>query len=218
MLLRRLLRITKRIHKAHKNVIAIIPRAQKRTYLELPRIHFSGNFYTDVSTVNNDDEFLMKPEVGSNYAAANLPWNEFERQRKRAFQWNPYGSGVWTFEDCKINAIVNNKNELITDKSPHNLIDTFINKNTQRGRLVDLDPEAQMRSTIWGFKINITDKKPLFISHDYSLLNGDFYPECFQNIWMAQNKLDGQPGSMPYLRAVYQSVLREQMQHGATFS
>ena len=49
-----------------------------RSYLQWPRIHFSGYYRADISTVNN--EYL-------NFNTGNVP--------KLVPTWNPAGSGEW---------------------------------------------------------------------------------------------------------------------------
>ncbi len=68
------------------------------TYLSFPRLHFSGRFQADPSTVNNDPEHFDSKKFKSSYQ---LP----EKGSKANGWWNPMGSGDWRFSDCVVNKV-----------------------------------------------------------------------------------------------------------------
>ncbi|MEE8302307.1 MAG: hypothetical protein V3S24_07715 [Candidatus Tectomicrobia bacterium] len=67
------------------------------SYLQLPRLVFSGQFQADPSTVNNDPEHFNPAAFRSNYqlpgSGASNGW------------WNPRGTGAWRFFDCKVGSV-----------------------------------------------------------------------------------------------------------------
>ncbi|MGC4035751.1 MAG: hypothetical protein QM764_07300 [Chitinophagaceae bacterium] len=105
------------------------------SYLDIPRIHFAGRFFTDPSTVNNDpthyNDDVTKPS----------PWQ------------NPIGQHRFEFRDCKIMSAVG-ANGFITD-------DTIIGTNIittnqpESARIVDLDVYQQAVSTLYGMQLQL---------------------------------------------------------------
>lgn len=65
-----------------------------QSYLNFPRIHFSGIFQADTPTVNN---------VKENYDTENFSPVDAE-QGKRG-KWNPLGSGDFRFVDTYVNRV-----------------------------------------------------------------------------------------------------------------
>ena len=105
------------------------------SYLDLPRLHFFGEFIAEPSTINNDP---------GNYSGAIVEPG-----------WNPKGDHRFALANCKITAI-NSTGELVTSGDP--LLQTpVVNGGGPPARLVDLDVEVQLASQVFGFTVVIND-------------------------------------------------------------
>src|SRR3954451_11068949 len=78
------------------------------SYLDVPRLHFSGRFQADPPTVNNDPDhyddnrFLARYQLPTDPTDAN-GW------------WNPNGSGAFRLRDCTVTAAVASGGPLAQD-------------------------------------------------------------------------------------------------------
>lgn len=160
------------------------------SYLDFPRLNFSGNFMTDPSTINNDpthyNDATFSPQDQQRGQGASDGW------------WNPRGMAYWQFQNCSVKSVAYKDGSIITDASADPIVGLPINGADEKvaGKLVDLDPQQQMVSEVWGFKINIGDMvSQIFKSH--------FRESPFADIYVRYPQ--GQPDS--FFSAVYQSVL-----------
>ena len=65
------------------------------SYLAIPRMHFSGYFQADVSTVNNDVRHFDSSKFQPHYQ---LP----ETKERKNGWWNPEGTGAFRLVECKV--------------------------------------------------------------------------------------------------------------------
>lgn len=152
------------------------------SYLDSPRLHFRGWFQADVSTINNDIRFYQNTSFVPEYQGLNSNGS-----------WNPEGTGIFRILDCAVTGGYLNGQAAAVDG-------ITVQNASQRapGKLVDLDPQQQMVSEIWGMQIRLVD------AAGKALLESDFQPAAFINLWFRQQtgvRRDQQ------LAAVYQSVL-----------
>ena len=158
------------------------------SYLDSPRIHFRGWFQADVSTINNDVRFFQNDSFVPEY-----------QQLDSNGSWNPRGTAVFRILDCSVTGGFLNGRTLTTLKD-----DAVIGLTLQNavdhapGKLVDLDPQQQMVSMIFGMKVRVAGP------HAEALLAGNFYPAPFINLWKRQQT---GPKTDQQLCAYYQSVL-----------
>lgn len=160
------------------------------TYLGPLRLHFAGQFRTTPSTVNNDPVHYDVASFKSSYRerATSAAWNGW---------WNPGGGNDWRFLGCKVTAA------FLADGSPaasDDIIRTALVADSDEkvaAKLVDLDPEQQLVSEIWGLEIRVCDKNGAV------LVRGDFEPAGFMDIWDRYPKGTGDGIAGAY----YQSVL-----------
>ena len=154
------------------------------SYFDLPRAHFSGQFFCDPSTINNEQ---------ANYDSANFDVS------KLALWWNPKGTGVFKFVDCKVNSVRMPNGELVTDASADPIIGTGMSvvENPFAGKIVDLDPQQQQVSELWGLQM-------LLGSQTSEYVVGSFAPAAFTQL--APRAFGAAGGSSP-LGGVYQSTL-----------
>ena len=101
------------------------------SYLNLPRINFSGRFFTNVSTINNQ---LSNYPPGATIDPG----------------WNPDGTAMFFFDSCVVNGVQSPGDDgkllgapVTTPKHPVN------------GKLVDIDPDFQLLSQVIGVQVNV---------------------------------------------------------------
>lgn len=168
------------------------------SYLNFPRLIFSGRFQADPSTVNNDPEHFDTSRFQPNY-------DEFGKGATNGW-WNPKGTGAWKFRDCVVTQVQYLDGSICTDPTLDPVVGLPVNSVVDRveGKLVDLDPEQQMVSAIWGFQVYLGPK-----SGDIGF-GGDYEVASFGDIWVRY------PGGSPdsFFGAYYQSVI--DLQKGIT--
>lgn len=151
------------------------------SYLNSLRLVFAGDFQSDVSTVNNDvrhydnatfEKRFQKYQEGTGNNAILNGW------------WNPIGSAAFRLINCKVKSVLVN-NEEIQDSA----IGLSIGGSNNRagGKMVDLDPQFQMASGIWGLTIRLTDGEQNF-------LVGQFEPASFRDIMFGRRQGAGDLG------------------------
>ena len=160
------------------------------SYLDFPRLNFSGNFMTDPSTINNDPTHYNDSTF--------TPNDQLRGQGASDGWWNPRGAAYWQFQDCSVKSVVYLDGSVNADPSLDPVVGLDVNGAEEKvsGKLVDLDPQQQMVSQVWGFKINIGSiAQQIFKSH--------FKVVGFSDIYVRYPQ--GQPDS--FFSAVYHSVL-----------
>ena len=164
------------------------------SYLNTPRMTFSGRFQADVSTVNNDpthfDNANFKPE-----------FQQFQTADAQNGWWNPDGTGNWRLIGCTIQSVTYRDGTSTTDPSKDPIIGMSLTDTDLRtaAKLVDLDPQQQMVSQIWGLVVRIVTNEGT------NIVKGDYDVAPFMNIWFNRSvdmSADGGAG------AAYQSVLK----------
>ena len=152
------------------------------SYLQTPRINFKGRFRADISTINN---------LNPNYLLSAINQNTHIDDG-----WNPRGTGTWELIDCVVTSAVytNDEGETTEVTSPQE--DSVVglplinNPETAFAKLVDVDPDQQLSSTIYGMSFGVNwdpitskndkrDQKDAFI--------GDFQPAVItRDLWTRQ--------------------------------
>jgi hypothetical protein len=152
------------------------------SYLDVPRLHFSGTFIANPSTINNTpSNFDPKVAISSQ--------NE---------SWNPNGNGNWTFLNCQVRSAVNAAGQVYPASGSDPVIGAAVLSTDQpvAAKLVDLDTEQQGVSQIWGLQIKVA------IS-DTEYFMGNFRVAPFNDMFV--RVIGG--GSDSQFSAYYQSVL-----------
>ncbi|NHZ44401.1 hypothetical protein [Massilia aquatica] len=151
------------------------------SYLNPLRLHFCGRFQANPSTVNN--------------TVANFDSDAFVADADKL--WNPGGDAAWRLSGCKVTCA-------FTAAGPVGADDPILgysiaDSNEQVcAKIVDLDPEQQLVSEIWGLQVRIAD------ANGNTLVVGDFTPAAFTDIWFGRSQ--GKSGDMG-AGAMWQSVL-----------
>ena len=152
------------------------------SYLDVPRIHFSGTFQADPSTVNN------------------APQNFGPTVSNPVLFWNPNGTGAFKLEKCTVRTAVDKKGNLFNSSDQDPIVGAKVQSTDSPvvAKIVDLDPQQQLVSELYGLEVKISVSNT-----DYVV--GKFKVVCFDDLW--QSRMLGQGnGEIPF-SATYQSVL-----------
>ena len=158
------------------------------SYLDPVRLHFAGQFQADVSTVNNTTQYFDNATFKKEY------------QQRPDGGWNPDGSGSWRLIGCKVTRVCYADSTSTTDPNEDPVVGMSIVDANQRvaGKLVDLDPEQQMVSMIFGLIVRLTDG-----THD--LFSGPYEPAAFFDLW--RRAIEDVKPRQQAAGATYQSVI-----------
>ena len=128
------------------------------SYLDVPRIHFSGKFRADTNSRNN---------YRCNF--------DYDRPAYSEGDWNYKGSSEWEFLDTYITAVIDSGGNKIVTSSLLGA-ELFSNQIQPLAKLVDLDVDYQI-STLYGLKLGLRkDGETLFL--------GDWSPSFVaHNLW-----------------------------------
>jgi hypothetical protein len=159
------------------------------SYLDSPRLIFSGFFQADVSTINNDVTMFD-----------NATFSDVFQQLNYEGSWNPEGTGIFRLVNCQITG-AQLAGKQMTSASDDPVIGMALQNADDRvfGKLVDLDPQQQACSEIWGMGLRLTD------GAGSTFFSGDYATAAFINLWLRQQQATA-PNDQQ-LAAVYQSVL-----------
>src|SRR3954462_8069732 len=163
------------------------------SYLDTPRVVFTGEFQADVSTINNDVRYFQNTTFQKEYQDLSTTGDNGG--------WNPEGTGIFRFVGCRITG-AQLGNQHITSAAQDPIIGMALENADDRvfGKLVDLDPQQQMVSQIWGMQLRLDG------GAEKALFRGNFVPVAFTNLWRRQKTTVFLEQA---LGAVYQSVLRD---------
>lgn len=154
------------------------------SYLNTSRLFFSGDFLSDVSTVNNDVTHYNNATFTPNF-------QEFGTGATNGW-WNPEGGAVFNFQNCKVQQITLSDGTVQSDSATDIVLGQIVAGSEGRptGKMLDLDPDAQMVSALYCVQLRIcTPQNEL-------LLKGDIAPTCFRDIQKRQSagaQVNGQP-------------------------
>ena len=164
------------------------------SYLNVLRLHFAGRFQANISTVNNDPVHFFN-------AAFQSSWQELQGPNfDPPNGWfSPDGDAAWRLLGCKVTAAWM-ASGAVPSSDP--VLQCIIADSDSQApaKLVDLDPEQQLVSEIWGLQVRIAD------ANGNTLMRGDFAHAAFMDIW---DRAQGQTaGGDVDAGAMYQSVLK----------
>ncbi len=169
------------------------------SYLGWPRLHFSGRFQADTSTVNNDVRHYKNDAFEPQFQAPMVDLGSGQNQRTNGY-WNPEGTAAWRMLGCKVTgATLPGGSITSTEEDP--VIGWGLAGSNDRvaGKLVDLDPQQQAVSEIWGLSIALDDLQ------GNRLLDSHFMVAAFIDLWKRQQLAENFDQT---LVAAYQSQLR----------
>ena len=152
------------------------------SYLDNVRLVFTGKFQADVSTVNNDvrhfDNATFDP--GFQKFMAGPSWNGW---------WNPTGSGAFRLINCRVVMVGYSDGTTATEGDGAIGLRVAASEDHTSGKIVDIDPQWQLASALWGLDLRLTDgKEPGFFS-------GHYRPHAFRDLWFGRMlNASGSPG------------------------
>jgi len=120
------------------------------SYLDLPRFHFKGQFFADPSTINNSiTNFDTTVVYNNNPPSATNPTSVF---------WNPSGSHFFKILRSSVGVAIASNGAAFTTSLADPLVGATIQSLSDPlwARIVDLDPDQQGISQIYGLKIQLT--------------------------------------------------------------
>lgn len=164
------------------------------SYLNSPRLTFSGQFQADPSTVNNDPTHFNNETFQPRY-------QHYMNADEMNGWWNPDGTGNWRFVGCKITQVTYADGTSTDDPVIDPIIGMSIMDTDARtaGKIVDLDSEQQSVSELWGLIVRI-------VSPDGTeMMRGDYEVAPFTNLWFTRSVDQSADGAAA---AVYQSVVK----------
>lgn len=142
------------------------------SYLDGPRVSFTGRFFGDVPTSNNDKRSYQPSQ-------APIP------------AWNPGGGGTFDFLDCRVSGGEGASGAPMAAGDPVRGLSVVGAANRSSAKLVDLDPDWQNSSQIWGLVVRLVDP-----ASGEEVLSGSFRVAAFRDLWVrqiAQGDVSGQP-------------------------
>lgn len=152
------------------------------SYLNYPRLIFSGTCIVDPSTVNN---------TPSNYGPT------FDNPSQL---WNPNGTGNFKFK-CVVTQVVYLDGSIATTAEQDPVIGMALNTTDMPypGKIADIDPQQQMVSTLWGLKVALG-------SSDSPTFQGNYAHAPFMNIFQKWTSGSGNPAYGAYYQSQLQNV------------
>jgi hypothetical protein len=162
------------------------------SYLNTLRLHFAGQFQCNVSTVNNDPDHYDNANFKPSYQTMQGP------HMKPPNGWfNPQGDAAFRLLGCTVTAAWTPTGAVPSSDPVTGYIVADADDRVP-AKMVDLDPEQQMVSEIWGLEVRIADQA------GNTLMSGQFEPAAFLDIW---DRATGGGGGDTIAGAMYQSVL-----------
>jgi hypothetical protein len=164
------------------------------SYLHPVRLHFSGRFRADVSTVNNDashyDNAHFSPDFQKPGAGATNGW------------WQPAGTGAWRLLDCTVSRVCRADGSVASSRTDDVAFAAKVGDAADRSsaKMVDLDPDQQGVSMIFGLGVRLVDDQGRL------LLQGEFDPVAFFDLNFARSSAGGPAGASAYFQSVLTNV------------
>lgn len=170
------------------------------SYVDLPRIHFFGQFYADPSTVDNTLG-NFDPSVVLQSTDPTAPGY---------VSWNPFGTHKFAFQNCTVQSAVGTDGSAYDTSEGDSIVGAVVESTDANfpaksptcvyysypAKMVDLDTDQQMVSQIWGFQVRITTSSGAEVAGQMSVTSlADIWQRCPDLMYDAA------------FCAVYQSVL-----------
>lgn len=151
------------------------------SYMDTPRIHFSGEFFSNPSTRNNDPANF---NVGGG-APSDL--------------WNANGLAWIYFQNCTIKRVLTTGGSVKTTTAQDGLVGGTVETTNVPAiaKLVDLDPDFQGGSQIWGAEMQIN------LASGGGFLKGKLKAPTMRDLWFGRVPGQGMSGA----GGIFQSVL-----------
>jgi hypothetical protein len=164
------------------------------SYLSNTRLVFSGTFQADVSTVNNDVRHYDN-------ATWEARFQDFQKSANEDGWFNPIGSGAFRLIDCRVTGVHYRDGTRATGAAQDPAVGLMIGGANRRvaAKIVDLDPQWQLASQIWGLEVRLGAGKEPPLAH------GSFLPSAFRDLTFTRVHTPAGDGGPP--SAAFQSVI-----------
>lgn len=165
------------------------------SYLDTPRLHFSGNFLADPSTLNNTPNNF---NPNNDFPSAERDNLGLSATNNLDLFWNPYGQGTFALS-CKVCKVTYCDGSEATTSDEDPIIGTTVvsNLDDAPAKIVDLDPMQQNVSELWGMNVTIG-------AQGSGSVRGDYREGPYTWIWL---QAKGVPPGDVSGSGMYQSVL-----------
>lgn len=157
------------------------------SYLNVPRLTFSGLFEADVNTINNDVRHYDLATFESRFQTIQTPAPGGTGTVYNGW-WNPSGSNAFRLLRCCVTGGVDPNGMVLADDLALRLrVDAQAGHTS--AKLVDLDPQFQFASGIWGLRIALAFNGAV-------LMSAAFQQACFRDIFFNRVAgINGSPGA-----------------------
>ena len=180
------------------------------SYLNCSRLVFSGDFQADVNTVNNDVRHYYNPAFTED--------NWVQDVSTQGGWWNPDGGSTFRFVNCAVKQVCYPDGSKTSEPDQDLVIGGNVTGplNESSAKLVDLDPQFQFTSQIWGLKLCIYDK-------DNGLLfRGTIAPSGFKDLQFrnpsSAQQINGQPLGASWTSVIHDLEWGEKARHSKILS
>jgi hypothetical protein len=183
------------------------------SYLNIPRLHFTGQFQADPSTVNNNDANWNR-----DVQLAEIPPDQSD-PTNGAVYWNPNGTHNWQLFGCTVTGVANDQGQF-TAPSADPIIGAKVLSNSEYpAKIVDLDPDNQGISQIWGLQIQISIPSPEDPTRVLASMTATMPPTAFCDLWgRVMTQSNSSPSIVSTMSAAFQAVLTDVKWVNATAS
>ncbi|MBB3121841.1 hypothetical protein [Pseudoduganella violacea] len=160
------------------------------SYLQLPRMTFSGYFQADVSTVNNDprhfDNVTFEPY-----------FQDLQESQQANGWWNPVGTGIFRFRETAVRTLFDKDGMIPSNQDP--AMKLLVGNATERAsaKIVDVDPDWQLASNLYGLGVTLVAPTGQVV------LRAEYEANPFRDLWFGRSSASGDSGAS----AMFQSVL-----------
>jgi hypothetical protein len=168
------------------------------SYLGLPRLTFSGLFEADVNTVNNDVRNFDISTFEARFQTVQRPTPDGKGLIYNGW-WNPHGSNAFRLLECVVTGGVGADGAIVKDDPALQLrVDTQAERTS--AKIVDLDPQFQFASGIWGMRLAL-------MIGDAAVMSAVFRPACFRDIYFGRvADVQGSPGASARFTGYFEEI------------
>lgn len=162
------------------------------SYLNPLRLHFSGRFQANVSTVNNDPSHFDNATFEQSY-------QELQSATSANGWFNPEGDASFRLLGCAVTSAWM-PGGAVGAADPVLSVSVADANGRVCAKMADLDSMQQLVSQIWGLQVRFAD------ASGNTLMSGSYKPAAFMDIW---TRATGGGGGDVAAGAMYQSVLTD---------
>ncbi len=169
------------------------------SYLNVPRFHFAGRFQADPSTVNNNDS-NYDPTV----QLSDEPPDSTNSLSNTSVYWNPNGTHNWQLLDGRVRGAATSSGAFSAPGYDPIIGAEVRSAGSYPAKIVDLDPDNQCVSQIWGLVLEVRIPDPSDRTRTLASVSAKMPPTAFCDLW--NRGANAQPSSAT-MSACFQAVL-----------